>query len=153
MDNSLGTSGPVGEITTEYVKRLLIERHYIYAKLHNPGGSIILRASDIVDHDRPVGYSTEIGNNFHLDLIELEHALDRLISEGTISKAEVDALLTWADGMNSQQAADFLHAKGSVAIRKRRERGLKKVQDKLSESGENTRGTSDGDAGERREES
>jgi hypothetical protein len=131
MDDTLGTSGPLGGYTSDYVKRLLIERLYVYAKLYNPGGSIILRASDIVDHDRPVGYSTEIGNMFHLDLIEIQKELDSMLEAGEISKEELKALLTWADGMTSDQAANYLHSTGGVAIRKRRERALKKVGDKM----------------------
>jgi hypothetical protein len=121
--------------TPEYVKRLLVERMYIYAKLHNPGGSVILRNTDVVDHDRPLGYSTQIGNSFHLDLIELEKELQDAVDEGTITRSEVEAMLTWADGMTSQQAAYYLHETGSSNIRKLRERGKKKLQERLDGKG------------------
>jgi hypothetical protein len=114
------------------VKRLLIERRYIYAKLENPGGSVILRASDIVDHDRPTGYSTEIGNTFHLDLIDLEIELQRLVDEKHCSKKEIHAMLTWADGFTAQQAADYMHARGAVSVRKLRSRGLRKLQEQIN---------------------
>jgi hypothetical protein len=133
VDDSLGTGWAVDhDFTTAYIKRLLIERRYIYEKLYNPGGSIILRASDIVDHDRPLGYSTEIGNNFHLDLIQLEQTLQSLIDEGVCSKKEVNAIITWVDGMSSQQAADYLQAKGGVSVRKLRERATKKLAKRLT---------------------
>lgn len=133
MDDSFSSGVYLERYTTDYVRRLLVERVYIYAKLHNPGGSVILRASDIVDHDRPVGYSTEIGNTFHLDLIELEQRFQELVDEGLYSKKEINALLTWADGLTSQQAADYLHARGAASVRKLRERGVKKLHKRLED--------------------
>jgi len=139
--------------TTDYVKRLLIERLYIYAKLYNPGGSVILRASDIVDHDRPVGYSTEIGNVFHLDLIELDREFQRLVEEKHCSKKEIQALMTWADGLTAKQAADYMHTRGAVSVRKLRSRGLRKLQERMEHgTGEKPRGTGDRHIGTRRKE-
>jgi hypothetical protein len=121
--------------TPEYVKMLLVEARYVYARLYNPGGSVILRATDIVDHDRPLGYSTQIGNAFHLDLIELAKELQDAVDEGTITRSEVNAMLTWANGLTSQQAANYLHATGSSSVRKLRERGKKKLQERLDGKG------------------
>ena len=142
MDNPTSTSDLVTSIepdeirfTPEYVKRLLVERHPIYAKLYNPGGSVILKSSDVVDHDRPLGYSTQIGNSFHLDLIELAKELQDAVDEGVITRSEVKAMLTWADGMTSAQAANYLHATGSSNVRKLRERGKKKLQERLDAKG------------------
>jgi len=126
---------------------LLIERRYIYAKLYNPGGSVILRASDIVDHDRPVGYSTEIGNTFHLDLIDLNMELQKLVDEKHCSKKEIQALLTWADGFTAQQAADYMHARGAVSVRKLRSRGLRKLQEQINGNAQESGGTGDRDTG------
>lgn len=142
MDNSSGTSG-AGQVdndtfirndpfddeiyTTEYVRRLLAERHHIYAKLYNQGGSVILTATALVDQDRGVEYSTEIGNSFHLDLIELAQQMKGL------PKDQLRAMMTWMDGMNSQQAATLLHAKGATTIRKRRERGYAALTRKLND--------------------
>ena len=148
MDDFARPSSNLGEYTTDYVKRLLIERRYIYAKLENPGGSVILRASDIVDHDRPVGYSTEIGNTFHLDLIDLEIELQRLVDEKHCSKKEIQAMLTWADGFTAQQAADYMHATGAVNVRKLRSRGLRKLQEQINHgSAQKSGGTGDRDTG------
>lgn len=148
MDDFTRASSNVGEYTTDYVKRLLIERRYIYAKLYNPGGSVILRASDIVDHDRPVGYSTEIGNTFHLDLIDLETELQKLVDEKHCSKKEIQALLTWADGFTAQQAADYMHATGAVNVRKLRSRGMRKLQEQINHgSTQESGGPSDRDTG------
>ena len=140
MDDFTSTSSLVERFTPAYVRRLLIERVYIYAKLYNPGGSIILRGSDSVDPDRPLGYSTEIGNVFHLDLIELNQQFSEAIKDGDLTRKQVKAILTWADGMNSRDAADYMHARGPASIQKMRQRAVHKLQERLdgqasSESG------------------
>ena len=131
MDDSFSTGGSLASVTPRYVRRLLTERSYIYAKLYNPGGSVILRNHALVDHERPLGYSTEIGNSFHLDLIDLEMEFKSLVREGVMSQKEINAMLTWAEGLTSQQAADYLHAKGPVSVQKLRERGVRKLQDRM----------------------
>lgn len=133
MDDTTSTSGLVERFTPAYVRRLLIERVYIYAKLYNPGGSIILRGTDSVDPDRPLGYSTEIGNTFHLDLIELDRQFAEAVKEGDLTHKQVRAIQSWADGMNSRDAADYLRAKGPVSIQKMRQRAVKKLQERLDE--------------------
>lgn len=94
---------------------------------------MILRQTDIVDHDRPVGYSTEIGNSFHLDLIQLEIQFDALVKSKELSRQEVLALISWADGLTAQQAADYIHAKGAISVRKQRSRGTRKLTESLNE--------------------
>lgn len=147
MDDSISARGLIDneDFSLDYVRRLLIERVYIYAKLHNPGGSVILRGSDSVDPDRPLGYSTQIGNMFHLDLIELESQFNKAIEEGDLTKKQVDSILTWADGMSSRDAADYLHAKGPVSVQKMRQRAVRKLQRRLDEryDTQRVRGTSD----------
>lgn len=132
MDGTASTSNSV-RYDSGYVRRLLLERHHIYAKLTNPGGSIILRGTALVDHDRPLGYSTEIGSDFHLDLIELGMVFDYLIEEKGLTKKEIRTLLTVLDGMDSRQAAEYLNATGTVSVRKVRERGIRKLRDTFNE--------------------
>ncbi len=120
--------------TSHYVRRLLAERHHIRAKLENQGGSVILTATSRVDADRDIDYSGQIGNPFHLDLIELEMWMSEL------TKGERDALEAWSDGMNTQQAAIYLNAKGSIsAIRKRRQRGIEHITGKANDQSGNDR--------------
>jgi hypothetical protein len=133
LDDTIGAGDALSEYTTEYVRRLLIERRHIYGKLYNPGGSIILRSHEMVDHERPTGYSTDIGNTFHLDLIQLEVEFEQAIESGEITKKQVAALLTWADGMSSQQAADYLRSRGAVNIRRLRSKGTKKLQERMND--------------------
>lgn len=85
-----------------YVKRLLIERHGIRAALESPGGSIILAATSL-DLDALKTYSSVIGNDSHLDLIEAEQRVNQLPVEQRI------ALLAWCDGMTPQDAALYVN--------------------------------------------
>lgn len=138
MDTAHGSGGPeVGadpesiHLTNHYVRRLLAEATYIYCKLYNPGGSVILTSTGLIDADRTYEYSSQIGNPFHLDLIDLQ------VEMQSISKKERDALYAWAEGLTPIEAARYLHATGPVALRKRRERGIKALTEALNE-GEDT---------------
>jgi hypothetical protein len=107
--------------TNHYVRRLLAEAAYIYCKLENPGGSVILTSTGLIDADRTYEYSSQIGNPFHLDLIDLQSKMRSL------SPKERQALLAWAEGLSPVEAARYLHATGPVALRKRRERGIRSI--------------------------
>jgi len=103
-------SAPIGEPLdpsydlAKYVKRLMVERHAIRAALESPGGSIIL-AGTSTDLDALRTYSSVIGNDSHLDLIEAESAVNQLSVEQRM------ALLAWCDGMSPQQAALYVSRK------------------------------------------
>ena len=117
--------------TNDYIRKLLAEAVYIYAKLQNPGGSIILTSTALIDADRGYEYSSDIGNVFHLDLIELSEQMRRL------SRKERDSLWAWAIGLSPQQAAMYLQARGTVrlgpdAIRKRRQRSVNALTENLN---------------------
>jgi hypothetical protein len=99
------------------VLRLLVERHHIWAKVYNPGGSVILTATDRVDHERPTGYRTEVGNPDHLDLIDLDKSIRDAMKQGVLSKQDLVSMLLWVDSMTDEQAAVYLHSKGSSRIR------------------------------------
>lgn len=131
----------VRQYTNDYVRRLLLERHHIRAKIENPGGSIILTASALVDVERGgVSYSSEIGNSFHLDLIEVEEQLNEL------SKGDRDTILSYIDGYNDQQAAYYMGVKGGVAIRQRRLRAVERLVGKLNDRRSELGGPSHGDS-------
>lgn len=125
--DSWGAEPEALQFTNDYVKRLLLERHHIRARLTNQGGSIILTATARVDFDRFVDYSTEIGNSFHADLITLDQHLAEL------SKGERDALNSYIDGMSSEEAAPLLNARGGVTVRQRRKRALDRLTKRLNE--------------------
>ena len=152
-DEQLNVREPtaIRRYTNEYVRRLLLERYHIRAKLENPGGSVILTASALPDVERGgIEYSSEIGNSFHLDLIEVEDQMSDL------PKGMQDEIVDWIDGMSSQQAAYYYSAKGGVTIRQRRrraiERMVKELNGRQSTESEGVGRTRDGDTEARREE-
>jgi len=120
--------------TTEYLKRLLIERHYIRAALENPGGSIIVSATRAAEADQLSTYQSFIGNSFHLDLLSAEQQVNLL------DPFERVELLAWCDGLNPREAATFasihggkVRATSPMAIRKRRERTTVNVVEALND--------------------
>ena len=110
--------------TPAYLRRLLIERHVIRARLVNPGGSVILFGV-AASVEQPNDYSAVVGNDFHLDLIEAEQVVSELPVE------QQRALLAWADGLSSKQAAEYLGVRPS-ALRKRRSRAMDTVAAEMS---------------------
>lgn len=116
-----------------YVKRLLIERHGIRAAIESPGGSIILAAASL-DLDALKTYSSVIGNDWHLDLIEAEQLVNELPVEQRL------ALLAWCDGMSPQDAAIYVSKRtgsrkstDAHAAYKRIDRAAEKVAEGISD--------------------
>ena len=99
---------PVVKWTTRYLKRLLIERSSIRARLENPGGSIILMAIEQLDASP---YAPTIGNDFHLDLIEAECEVNKL------PLGDRMALLKWVHDLTPAQMQDYLQSRGRVSRR------------------------------------
>lgn len=92
--------------TTRYLKRLLIERPAIRARLENPGGSVILMGADNIEHRGE--YSPVIGNDIHLDLLEAEQAV------ASLPATDQQALLRWTGSLTPAQEAEYLEARGRV---------------------------------------
>jgi hypothetical protein len=120
--------------TTEYLKKLLTERHYIRAALENPGGSIIVQSTRAAEADQLSSYQSFIGNGAHLDLLSAEQQVNRLELHERIE------LLAWCDGLNPREAATFANIHGGkiratspAAIRKRRERATTNVVEALND--------------------
>jgi hypothetical protein len=113
--------------TSDYVRRLLLDRHYVYARLLNPGSSIIL-SSKAAELERGLEdeYSSVIGSTWHLDMIDLAQQLAEL------PKGDVDALLSYIDDMSSNEASRYFNARGSVSIRKKRQRAIERLREKLN---------------------
>lgn len=111
--------------TNDYLRKLLIERPRIRAKLENPGGSVIL-AGAAASTEQSTEYSSQIGSGPHLDLIEMEQELASLPEEQRV------ALIAWATGVTPREAAMYFSAKGAV-LRKRRERGVRALADKMND--------------------
>jgi hypothetical protein len=119
--------------TTDYLKKLLIERHNIRAAIENPGGSIIIGGpAQAADADQLPSYSGMIGNPFHLDLIEAETEVRYLDKQDRIE------LLAWCDGLTPKQAAQFANLNGgrirssaTQAARKRLQRTVAAVAEQV----------------------
>lgn len=93
--------------TTDYLKKLLIERHNIRAAIENPGGSIITGgAAQAADADQLPSYSSEMGNTAHLDLLEAEREVRTLEARDRME------LLAWCDGLSPKQAANWANIRG-----------------------------------------
>lgn len=110
---------PIVRWTTRYLKRLLIERHAIRARLENPGGSIILITAEQLDQSP---YASVMGNDFHLDLIEAEEAVRELPVGDRI------ALLDWTHSLTPAQIEDYLDARGPVKRRSMHRQAERKAE-------------------------
>lgn len=116
--------------TSPYLKRLIIERFAIRAALENPGGSLILGVAQRVDTDQSNEYSSMIGNDMHLDLVDAESVL---LDE--LNKEELHRFLMWCDGLPPNAAAEYRGTKPGT-IRKRGQRAAEKAVKSLNaESG------------------
>lgn len=109
--------------TTDYFVRLLKERHAIRSALLAPGSSITLRAVEATTEDVSQRYSSVIGNDIHLDLLEAEYLLS------TLNKGEQKAVLDFCDGLSARESSYYDTVKPD-AIKKRRQRAIKKVAPK-----------------------
>lgn len=120
---------------SDYLRKLLIESPYIKARLENAGGSVILTGV-AADTESLSEYSSQIGSSFHLDLIEAEMIFKELPQD------QQTALIQWAAGLTPKQAALYYNAKGTVQ-RKRRERGIAAITEKMNEGStdDDNRGT------------
>lgn len=125
--------------TNDYLRKLLLERPYVRARIENPGGSIIMTGV-AADTEQPQEYSSQIGSSFHLDLVEAEVKFKELPRE------QQEALYAWSQGVSPKEASMYFSAKGAV-LRKRRERGVAALTEKMNDDGTpestaDTRGTS-----------
>jgi len=93
--------------SSHYLKKLLIERHAIRAALEHPGGSIITAGpAQAADAENLPSYSSVVGNDFHLDLLEAEREVNILQPRDRIE------LLSWCDGLSPSEAAQWANLRG-----------------------------------------
>lgn len=110
--------------TSKYIRKLIVEAPYIYARLYNPSGSIILQQSATTP-SYMTNYSTSIGNSFHNDLIDVS-----IILHERFTKEEIRLIYDWALGLSSKQAANYYGVTGNV-VRKRRQRAVNKLRKEI----------------------
>ena len=116
-----------------YLAKLLIERFAIRAPLENGGGSVILTGVAATT-ESSAHYSSVIGNDFHLDLIEAESIV------AAMPKEQRSALMSWANGLTSQQAAHW-HDIPAATLRKRRSRGVSALASEMNHDAAEGAGT------------
>lgn len=112
--------------TSKYIRRLIVEAPYIYERLYNPSGSIILQ-QHAASPSYMNSYSSSIGNAFHNDVIDVFVLLNE-----RFSNEERRVIYDWAMGLNSYQAAEYYGVKGDV-IRKRRQRVVDKLRKEIGD--------------------
>jgi DNA-directed RNA polymerase specialized sigma24 family protein len=110
--------------TTAYLKRLLIERHAIRAKLENPGGSVIVSSTRKAETEAVTDYSAVIGNDYHLDLLDAEQVVNELPTDERLR------LLLWCDGLTPQEAAQFASIRPGSLKRDAQSHARRKTLDK-----------------------
>lgn len=123
--------------TTGYLRRLIAERDYIRSALYNHGGSIITHGASLDLEGQDV-YTSKIGNDYHLDLVEAERII---VSELNLPHRQ--ALLAWADNVEDDIAAELMRIKPS-ALRKRRQRAAERVLESMGNVEQDARGSSGG---------
>lgn len=125
------TSHPVN-YTTAYLRRLIAERAYIRAALYNHGGSIITRGVSL-DLEGQDQYTSQIGNDYHLDLVTAEE-----IMSNEMPPQQRDTLLQWAEGIDEKTANELARSTAqpkSRVMHMRRKRALERLTKRM-ENGE-----------------
>jgi DNA-directed RNA polymerase specialized sigma24 family protein len=111
----------------DYFIRLLAERHGIRAALENPGGSVILtNVASKTETEASQQYSSMLGSDIHLDLIDAEAVVDSLPGD------QRKALLQWVDGLSSREAALYSNVKPR-AIRARKQQAIEIATERWEE--------------------
>lgn len=121
--------------TTHFLKKLLIERHAIRAALEHPGGSVITSGSaQAADAANLPSYSSVIGNDFHLDLLEAEKEVNTLALRDRIE------LLAWCDGLSPREAATWANLRGGKLRSTKPSAVYSRVEDNMHKVAEGVQG-------------
>jgi hypothetical protein len=123
------SSHPVN-YTTAYLRRLIAERAYIRAALYNHGGSIITRGVSL-DLEGQDQYTSQIGNDYHLDLVSAEDIIAH-----DMPKEQRDTLMQWADGVDEKTANELARstsAPKSRVVHMRRKRALERLTEQMQD--------------------
>jgi hypothetical protein len=116
--------------TTAYLRRLIAERDYIRSALTNHGGSIITRGVSL-DLEGQDQYTSQIGNDYHLDLVNAEE-----IIVDDMSTEQRDTLMQWAQGIDERTANELARstaAPKSRVVHMRRKRAIEKLTERMSD--------------------
>lgn len=92
-------------------------------------------------------YTSQIGNDYHLDLVEVEGIMSK-----EMSKQQRDTLLEWSQGIDERTANELVRATNeprSRVIHMRRKRAIERLTEKMQDgelggrSGESAEGVRD----------
>lgn len=116
--------------TTAYLRRLIAERAYIRAALYNHGGSIITRGVSL-DLEGQDQYTSQIGNDYHLDLVTAE---DIIVDD--MPKEQRDTLMQWAEGVDEKTANELARSTAqpkSRVVHMRRKRAIERLTERMQD--------------------
>jgi hypothetical protein len=124
---------------SRYMRRLIADRDNIRSALLSPGGSVILTgvSRDLEGTDE---YSSQLGNDYHLDLIQAEMELTNNCEWCSdlprFTKLQIDTLLSWAKALSPEEAATSgLLTQSPGALRRYRHHTVAKLTDRMKTDG------------------
>lgn len=122
---------------TRYMRRLFADRDYIRAAIMNPGGSVILTgvSRDLEGADE---YSSQLGNDYHLDLIQAELEITNNCPHHQdapkFTAKQIAVILNWAGGLSQEEAErSGLLSQSPGALRRYRSHTVGKVTDRMTD--------------------
>lgn len=124
---------------TRYMRRLFADRDYIRAAILNPGGSVILTgvSRDLEGTDE---YSSQVGNDYHLDLIQAEVEITNNCPHEDhqdlprFTAKQIAVLMEWAGGLSQEEAErSGLLSQTPGALRRYRHYTIAKVTDRMTD--------------------
>lgn len=122
---------------TRYMRRLFADRDYIRSAILNPGGSVILTgvSRDLEGSDE---YSSQVGNDYHLDLIQAELEITNNCphhaDEPRFTAKQIAVILEWAGGLSQEEAErSGLLSQSPGALRRYRHYTVSKVTDRMTD--------------------
>lgn len=124
---------------SRYMRRLIADRDHIRAAILSPGGSVILTgvSRDLEGTDE---YSSQVGNDYHLDLIQAEVELTNnckwCADKKKFTKLQIETLLAWANALSPEEAATSgLLTQTPGALRRYRHHSLAKLTERMQSHG------------------
>ncbi len=122
---------------SRYLRRLFADREHIRAAIISPGGSVILtgltRYLEGTDE-----YSSQIGNDYHLDLIQAEIEVTNNCplhaDEPKFTAKQIAVLRDWANNLSQDEAEmSGLTTQSPGTLRRHKNRSIDKVAKRMSD--------------------
>lgn len=118
------------------MRRLFADRDFIRAAVLNPGGSVILTGTDR-SIESANDYSAQIGNDYHLDLLQAELEITNncewCADEPKFTDKQIEVLLAWAAYLDQEEMdRSGLSSLNGGALRRRRQHAVHKVAARMT---------------------